>query len=130
MIDWSGHIASDARPGWMYVLFGALWFGEKESIRLLHRQLLCTYFTPPHTTLDGKPTYERWLEEMERDSLQYRLLHKGFERFYPIQSPMDTLHGNVIDGQSAFYDTRYRRIATELFIRRVFLPRLNTPQHH
>jgi len=130
VIDWPGHISSDARPGWMYVLFGALWFGEQETIRLLHEQLLSTYFTPPQTMKDDKPTYERWLEEMERDSLQYRLLHKGFERFYPIQSPMHTRNGVAIDGQSAFYDTRYRRIATELFVRRVFLPRLDVPTQY
>ena len=91
---------------------------------MLHKRLLCSYFTAPKTTIEGRPTYTRWLEEMERDSLQYRLLHKGFERYFPIQSPMNTVHGHAIDGQSAFYDSRYRRIATELFIRRVFLPQL------
>jgi hypothetical protein len=94
-------------------------------MKLLHERLIATYFTPPHTLKDGKPTRERWLEEMERDSLQYRLLHKGFARYYPISSPMNTLHGDGIDGASAFYDPRYRRIATELFIRRVFLPNLS-----
>jgi len=125
VIDWPGYTPSDARSGWIYALFGALWFGEEGSIRLLHEQLLTSYFRPPDTFEDGKPTYERWLEEMERDSLQYRLMHKGFERFYPVQSPMHTEHGALIDGQSAFYDPRYRRIATELFLRRVFLPNLN-----
>jgi hypothetical protein len=125
VIDWPGHVHSDAQSGWVYVLFGALWCGEYESMKLLHERLLATYFTPPHTLTDGKPTRERWLEEMERDSLQYRLLHKGFARYYPISSPMNTLHGDGIDGASAFYDPRYRRIATELFIRRVFLPNLS-----
>jgi hypothetical protein len=124
VIDWSKPAPSDAHSSWIYVLFGALWFGEKKQLGVLHQKLLAPYFSAPKTELQGKPVYERWLEEMERDSLQYRLLHKGFERFYPIQSPMDTKHGNVIDGQSAFYDPQYRRIATELFMRRVFLPKL------
>lgn len=122
VIDWPHLAPSDGWSSWVYILFGALWCGEQEQCRMLHARLLSSYFTAPNTLIDDRPTYVRWLEEVERDSLQYRLLHKGFERYFPIQSPMNTTHGNVIDGQSAFYDPRYRRIATELFIRRVFLP--------
>jgi hypothetical protein len=124
VIDWPDLCRSDGWSSWLYILFGALWFGDVEDIRVLHEQLLTPYFCAPDVEKDGKPIHTRWVEEIERDSLQYRLLHKGFERFYPIISPMNTLHGNLIDGSSAFYDTRYRRIATELFVRRVFLPQL------
>lgn len=122
--DWPQIVPSDGESSWVHVLFGAAWTGNKDAITELHHQLLTNYFYDPETKLQGKPTRERWLEEMERDTLQYRLLHKGFERYYPINSPMDTPHGDAIDGASAFYDPRYRRIATELFLSRIFLPRL------
>ncbi len=124
VIDWLKPTASDASSSWIYILFGALWFGEEKQLGVLHQKLLTPYFSAPKTELQGKPVYERWLEEMERDSLQYRLLHKGFERYYPVRSGVDTKRGSVIDGHSTFYDPQYRRIATELFIRRVFLPKL------
>ena len=124
VIDWPEPEHSDGESSWLHVLFGALWFGEETSIRLLYKNLLVPYFSAPDLLLAGKPVYDRWLEEMERDTLQYRLLHKGFGRYYPIQSPMDTEHGHLIDGQAAFYEPQYRRIATELFVRRVWLPQL------
>lgn len=122
--DWPERAASDGNSSWVHVLFGAAWEGKRDSIRELRHKLLTTYFYDPGTELEGKPTRERWFEEMERDTLQYRLLHKGFGRYYPIKSPMDTPHGDAIDGKSAFYDPRYRRIATELYLSRVFLPKL------
>lgn len=122
--NWSAEANSDGKSSWIHVLLGAAWEGDKNSILELHQELLTNYFYDPNTMLEGKPTRDRWLEEMERDTLQYRLLHKGFERYYPINSPMDTSHGDAIDGQSAFYDPRYRRIATELYLSRIFLPKL------
>lgn len=124
VIDWPKPAPSDASSSWIYVLFGALWFGEEEQLGVLHQKLLTPYFSASKTELLDKPVYERWLEEMERDSVLYRLLHKGFERYYPVRSGVDTKRGSVVDGHSAFYDPQYRRIATELFIRRVFLPKL------
>lgn len=124
VIDWSEPEYSDGESSWLHVLFGALWFGEETSVSLLHENLLVPYFSAPDQLLADKPVYDRWLEEMERDSLQYRLLHKGFGRYYEIQSLMETEHGHLIDGHAAFYDSQYRRIATELFVRRVWLPQL------
>jgi len=122
--DYPENTTLDGKSSWIHVLFGAAWEGKKESIEELHDRLLTNYFYDPGTQLQHKPTRERWLEEMERDTLQYRLLHKGFERYYPVNSPMDTPHGDAIDGKSAFYDPRYRRIATELYLSRIFLPKL------
>lgn len=124
VIDWPEQAHSDGESSWLHTLFGALWFGEESAIKLLHERLLVPYFTAPHRMLAGKPVYERWVEEMERDSLQYRLMHNGFECFYPIQSPLETRNAGLIDGHAAFYDSNYRRIATELFVRRVWLPQV------
>jgi hypothetical protein len=122
--DWEEKAVSDGSSSWTHVLFGGAWVGRHEAISELHHQLLTQYFFDPHTQLAGAPTRERWLEEMERDTLQYRLLHKGFARYYPVHTAMNTPHASAVDGQTAFYDPLYRRIATDLFLRRVFLPKL------
>ena len=111
-------------PTWTHVLMGGAWVGERNDIQLLQHALLTPYLFNPTEVHEGKPVRERWLEEMERDSILYRLLHKGFARYYPAQSPMDTVHGAAIDGTTAFYDPQFRRIATELFLTRVFFPNL------
>lgn len=120
VIDWPDFAPSDGESSWIHVLFGAAWVGNPEYIKYLERTLLIRYFRDPGTLLHGKPTRERWLEEMERDTVLYRLLHKGFERYYPVNSPYAGITN--IDGDSAFYDPRFRRIATELYLGRVFLP--------
>ena len=110
---------------WTHVLMGGAWIGDETCITTLQHELLVPYLFNPTITLDGKPIRERWLEEMERDSILYRLLHKGFERYYPICSPLDTAHSSAVDGTSAFYDPTFRRIATLLFLTRVFFPKLD-----
>ncbi len=120
--DWENPTISDGSSSWAHVLLGSAWKGDRESIKTLYHDLLPNYLQSPEAELDGKPTKDRWLEEIERDAVQYRLLHKGFERYYPIKSPMDTKHGDAIDGHAAFYDPQYRRLASEIFLKRVFLP--------
>ena len=110
---------------WTHVLMGGAWIGNETCITTLQHDLLVPYLSNPTATLDGKPLRERWLEEMERDSILYRLLHKGFERYYPIRSPFTTVNGSAIDGASVFYDGTFRRIATKLFLTRVFFPNLD-----
>lgn len=118
---------TDAPPlnTWTHVLMGGAWVGMQDDIQLLQHTLLTPYLFNPTEVLDGKPARERWLEEMERDSILYRLLHKGFARYYPVHSPLDTAHSAAVDGTSVFYDPQFRRIATELFLTRVFFPKLD-----
>jgi hypothetical protein len=63
---------------------------------------------------------------MERDTLQYRLMHKGYERFFPAYGGMKTPHGDRIDGESIFWDSGYRDAAIKLFANRVFLPKISS----
>jgi hypothetical protein len=109
---------------WTHILMDGAWVGEAATVRDLRRQLLTPYCFNPDTDSENQSTRYRWLEELERDAILYRLLHKGYERFHPIRSPMDTLHGAMIDGASALYDPHFRFIATELYLTRVFLPNL------
>jgi len=67
-----------------------------------------------------------YLEEMERDILQYRLMHKGYERFFPPAGGLHSAHADKVDGESMFWDSGYRQLATKLFASRVFLPKIKT----
>ncbi len=98
-----------AKSYWAHGLFNAAWVGNKASIASVQTLLLPSFFTVS-TELRGQS-----LERLEQDALQYRLLHTGYDRHYP---RYDTRGG------SAFWDAGYRRLATELFVDTVFLPKL------
>lgn len=121
--DWPAPTAADGESTMTHVLFGGSWHGDQQAIEQLHKKLLPGYFTDPHTVTFGHSTRSLWLEELERDTIQYRLLQKGYERYHPVHS-IDTPHAKAIDGQSAFWDPQFRRIATRLFVDHVFLPNL------
>ncbi|MBI2055952.1 MAG: nucleotidyltransferase domain-containing protein [Candidatus Sungbacteria bacterium] len=103
----------------VHVLFGGAWYGEEHAIRELYDKVLT-----PYLYAKDEENRRTWLEEMERDTLLYRLLHKGYARFFPEQGGVHTRNAAAIDGQSVFYDSGYRQLAAKLFIKKVFLPRL------
>jgi hypothetical protein len=98
-----------AKSYWAHGLFNAVWVGDEASITGVQASLLPSFFTAS-TELRGQS-----LERLEQDALQYRLLHSGYDRHYP---RYDTRGG------SAFWDAGYRRLATQLFVDTVFLPKL------
>jgi hypothetical protein len=99
-----------------HVLFGGTWFGDLELVKTLHAKLLT-----PYLFTENKSLREVCLRELERDNLQYRLLHKGYDYLFPAGKRLDTKY---IDANCAFYDSGYRTLATKLFLKKVFLPRL------
>ena len=58
------------------------------------------------------------LERLENDLLQYRLLHKGFSRFTGIN---EFYVPEEMEGDCPFYTDKYRRIATMLYVKYVWL---------
>lgn len=125
VIDMPNPDMTTADSTWLHILFGAAWCGKEETIKMLHERLLPQYL---HTKeRGGEGARSIWLEEMEREALQYRLMHKGYARHYPVHSGMQSEHADRIDGSSAFWDSGYRRLATKLFLSRVFLPKLASP---
>lgn len=113
---------------WTHILFGAAWEGNKNVIRELREKLLSSYLYDSGKMIDGRDARSLYLEELERDTLQYRLMHKGYERFYPSYSGIHTPHSDEIDGDSMFWDSGYRQLATKLFVSRVFLPKIPVPE--
>lgn len=109
---------------WTHVLFGGIWAGEAETIKELHKKLLPRYFSANDHLLHELPARQLYLEELERDALQYRLMHNGYARFFPPQGGIHTAHANRVDGNSMFWDSGYRQLAIRIFLKRVFLPKI------
>lgn len=110
---------------WTHVLFGACWEGDVKTVNQLREQLLIPYFFDKGEKKHGQRVRGIHLEELERDLLQYRLMHKGYERFFPSYGGIRMPHADRIDGKSIFWDSGYRQTATRLFINNVFLPKLS-----
>ena len=85
----------------------------------------CVILLPNYLSTVDKNKRINWLRQLELEALQYRLMHKGYSRFYPLNAMAETTktqNSFLIDSESAFWDSGYRRLATKLFISRVFLP--------
>jgi hypothetical protein len=111
---------------WTHVLFGAVWEGDPRSINEIKRHLLPSYFNNQQPHIHDREARGLYLEELERDTLQYRLMHKGYAKFFPEYGGLTTPHADHVDGHSIFWDSGYRQLATQLFINRVFLPKKTT----
>jgi hypothetical protein len=105
--------------GMASMLFGAAWVGEKKTVEDTHARLLSWYLH--NGTAEDR---RRWLEDMERSALQYRLMHRGYSRFFPPRGGLGAGAPKGLDPQSTFWDSGFRRLATKTFARKVFLPKL------
>ncbi|MFV0485483.1 MAG: hypothetical protein ACK5MU_04655 [Candidatus Saccharimonadales bacterium] len=108
----------DGNPNLTNVVFDTVWLGNEEMCEKGREELVRPYLGAPDD--QGRI---RSIERIELDLLIYRLLHKGFARMVDDVSA-ETKQYEAIDGSSAFYDPRYRRVATELFAKYVFIPKL------
>ncbi|MFA6042173.1 MAG: hypothetical protein WCV85_00755 [Patescibacteria group bacterium] len=122
--DFNSPEVSLGESSWTHILFGAAWEGNASEIRELREKLLTPYMYDTQKTLHGREARGLYIEELERDTLQYRLMHKGYERFFPAHGGIQTPHADRIDGQSTFWDSGYRQLATQLYANRVFLPKI------
>jgi predicted nucleotidyltransferase len=111
---------------WAHVLFAGVWLGEEKALRDLYQKLLPGFLYSRRRTYEGHDARALWLSNIEREVLQYRLMHKGYQRFFPPAGGIDITGAVQLDPQSTFWDSGYRRLATELFVSRVFLPQLAT----
>ncbi len=106
-------------PHAVHVYFNTLWLGGSGVTNLgeIAAKHAAAYF--------GRPDRAMALERLESDLLQYRLLHKGFSRFYGGYNSAAKGYAEM-DGDCPFYDDKYRSLATELFAKYVFIPTIST----
>lgn len=115
-----------ADNSWAHLLLCGAWCGEQESIDELYQKLLPNFLFSKGQIIDGKRAKKIWLQMMEMETLQYRLMHKGYLRYHPPEMKAQAERSWPMDPQSSFWDPGYRRIAAKLFVARVFLPELNS----
>lgn len=98
--------------------FNTVWVGNQANILELQRTVLPIYFQTSNETIRRQT-----IERLEHDLLEYRLMHKGFARFYPDSNPEYKKY-TTMDGQSTFYETDYRIVASKIYANSIFLPRI------
>ena len=115
----TGRKTSLGDPALAHTYLNTVWCGRcsPQELHEIRKRVVKEY-------LDQKDWEKRRLiiERLEYDLLQFRLMHKGMRYAYPDDLSEETKLDYSIDGASAFYDDRYRQIATLLFARYVWLP--------
>lgn len=103
-------------PFWSNFLYNSAWIGEIEAVAALRRASAHMYTSPADRHVA--------LRRLEQDTLQYRLLHKGYQRHYPVRADDELIAVDGIDSRSTFWDSGYRKLATRLFAEKVRLPKI------
>lgn len=106
-------------PHAAHIYYNTVWLGGSQVYNL--REIAASYAK----AYFGRDDRRLVLERLESDLLQYRLLHKGFAKFYGGHNSTAKDYPEM-DGNCPFYDDQYRRIATELFVKYVFVPYSST----
>ena len=119
--DYDRH-TGDSRAN--HVLLNAVWIGDSAVINDIRARLMPEYFKDRDIDPRVDDSRRLHIEKLEQDSLQYRLLHKGYARHYPLTKRPEWTYDDAVDGHSVFWDPGYRRLATKLFVRTVFLPKI------
>lgn len=109
----------------VHFFLGGAWISHGSEYAHIQRDILEQYLDLSRYRENQESVRTAFLGRLELDVLQYRLMHSGYHRFYPTRNAQETEHDAFIDGQSAFWDAGYRRVATQLFLSRVFLPNLS-----
>lgn len=119
-------ISNVVGPQQVHFFIGGAWIGHEDDIRKLQRDIIPKYLNLDRFGEQKEKVRQQLLRRIEIDIVQYRLMHKGYRRLYPSHKGEASAHAQFIDWDSDFWDPGYRRIATLLFISRVFLPDLSS----
>lgn len=109
------------KPHQIHVFLNGIWLGVSPDNQKIKQNISKKYLYPDNSI---KKMRYGLLRQIESDILQCRLLHKGYHKYYPDNTDPKIKKSTSIDGKSAFWDPGYRRVATQLFLSRVFLPNL------
>lgn len=112
-------------PQEVHCILGAVWVGDSSQFQKIRHDFFQQYLDLSRFDSQKDQIRSYFLRQLENDFLQCRLMHKGYHSFYPNQISADFFDQKSIDGQSAFWDPGFRRVATQLFLSRVFLPDLS-----
>lgn len=113
-------------PEQIHFIFGGMWIGNDEEMKTVRADLVDSYVDLSRLGEDESEARRHLLRRLEMDALQYRLMHKGFRKYYPQRNNKEKF--GEIDYESDFYEPEYRQIASLLYLSKVFLPAINLVQ--
>lgn len=105
-------------PNLAHFVFDTFWVSFDPEIEQKRAKVVAKYLRLPANSNIRRDCLIR----LESDLLQFRLMHKGFPYAYGADLSKAMQKFKDIDGSSAFYDIRYRRTASILYAKYVFLP--------
>ncbi len=108
----------NVNPDLAHIVFNTFWVSNDPKIEEKRASIAARYMALP----EDSPFRRDCLNRLEADLLQYRLMHKGFPYAYGKDLSKALQKFTSIDGGSAFYDVRYRRVAATLYAKYVFIP--------
>lgn len=108
-------------------LFGSIWIGDEATIKDVKTSLFRQFLDLSRfgSEEEKQSARSQLLRRLEGETIRARLLQRGYRFFYPNAIPADIKQDTDIDGNSDFWDPGFRRIATKLFLSKVFLPDLS-----
>lgn len=109
----------------VHFFLGGAWIVQGDEYRRMCQDILHDYLDLSRYGEQKDVALSKFLGRIELDILQYRLMHKGYRRLYQAIKQESIEHSSLIDWESDFWDSGYRRVATKLFLSRVFLPDLS-----
>lgn len=107
-------------PNEAHKIFNMFWVSKDPRIEEKRAAIAVKYMLLPADS----PFRHECLSRLEADLLQYRLMHKGYPYAYGKDLSKALRKFSDIDGASAFYDVRYRRVAATLYAKYVFIPQM------
>jgi|GEM_PF-343064 len=118
-------IKTVVNPIQAHFFFNGIWTSQAPEFQKISVDLIKKYVDLSRFADQKDEVRRQLLRQIEIDMLQYRLMHKGYRQFYPSYKDEGTAQDKMIDWGSDYWDPQYRRIATQLFLSRVFLPDLS-----
>ncbi|MFA6184645.1 MAG: nucleotidyltransferase domain-containing protein [Candidatus Shapirobacteria bacterium] len=108
----------------IHIFWNGIWISSNNEFKKISQDITKKYLNLERFGKQKKTIITVFLLKLEMDIIQNRFMHKGYRYFYPSKKSKGTVHSDLIDWQSDFWEPEFRRIATQLFLSRVFLPEI------
>lgn len=106
----------------IHIFWGGIWISANDEFKRVREDIKNKYLNLGRFGEQKEQLRMNFLRRLENDVIQCRLMHKGWRYFYPSKKIKKVEHSDLIDGKSDFWEPEFRRIATQLFLTKVFLP--------
>ncbi len=112
------------RPDQIHFFLNSLWIGQSAVVEKIRGNFMKKYLDLSRFGAEKTTVSRELYRQLEMDMTQYRIMHKGYRKFYPSAKGAAPAHAELIDWESDYWDPGFKQVATQLFLSRVFLPDL------